>query len=79
VLYCLAAAIGFSFVLFWVTPASFSSLYLPGALAAGAFLLLLPARKLIQAQVAPQASALFNRASYYPLTMLIIALISSMV
>jgi 4-hydroxybenzoate polyprenyltransferase len=78
VLYSLAAAIGFSFMLFWVTPAILSFLYLPGALLAGVFLLLLPARRLVRTQAVPQASALFNRASYYPLTMLIVVLISSM-
>jgi 4-hydroxybenzoate polyprenyltransferase len=76
VLYSLAASIGFSFVLFWVTPARFSPIYLPGALAAGTFLLLLPAGKLVRAQAVPQASSLFNRASYYPLTMFIVVLIS---
>jgi 4-hydroxybenzoate polyprenyltransferase len=79
VLYSLAAAIGFSIVLFWVTPAGLGLLYLPGALIAGSFMLLLPARRLAESQAAPQASALFNRASYYPLAMLIIVLISTMV
>jgi 4-hydroxybenzoate polyprenyltransferase len=79
VLYSLAAAIGFSMVLFWVTPAGLGFLYLPGALIAGSILLLLPARRLAEHQTAPQASALFNRASYYPLAMLLVVLISSMV
>jgi len=78
VLYSLATAIGLSMALFWVTPTRLSFLYLPGALLAGSFLLLLPARRLVERQAAPQASALFNRASYYPLTMFIVVLISSM-
>ena len=77
--YSLAAAIGFSIVLFWATPAALGFLYLPGVLVAGSFLLLLPAKRLAEAQTVRQASALFNRASYYPLTVLIIVLISSMV
>jgi 4-hydroxybenzoate polyprenyltransferase len=79
VLYSLAAAIGFSLLLFWVTPAGLDLFYLPGALIAGGFLLLLPARKLAETQGVSQASALFNRASYYPLAMLIVVLISTMV
>jgi 4-hydroxybenzoate polyprenyltransferase len=79
VLCSLAAAIAFSMLLFWVTPAVLGGFYLPGALAAGLFLLLLPAKRLEETQSAHQASALFNRASYYPLTMLIVVLISEMV
>jgi len=75
--YSLALAIGLSMLLFWVTPAAFGGLYLPGALTAGFFLLLLPAKRLAETQAARQASALFNCASYYPLTMLIVVLISA--
>lgn len=78
-LYSLIAAMGFSLVLFWVTPAALGSIYLPGALIAGAFLLLLPARRLYESHSTPRASALFNRASYYPLAMLFVVLLSSMV
>ena len=75
----LTAAIGFSMVLFWVTPAGLGFLYLPGALIAGSLLLLVPVRRLAESPAAPQASALFNRASYYPLAMLIVVLISAVV
>jgi 4-hydroxybenzoate polyprenyltransferase len=78
VLYSLAAAIGLSMALFWVTPTKLSFLYLPGALIVGSFLLLLPAGRLVENQAAAPASALFNRASYYPLTMLLIVLLSAM-
>jgi 4-hydroxybenzoate polyprenyltransferase len=40
--------------------------------AAGLFLLLIPAFRLFKTQQRPQASILFNRASYYPLALLII-------
>jgi 4-hydroxybenzoate polyprenyltransferase len=77
--YSLAAAIGFSVLLFWVTPARIGLVYLPGALIVGSTLLLLPARKLTESHTASQASALFNWASYYPLAMLLVVLLSSMV
>jgi 4-hydroxybenzoate polyprenyltransferase len=73
----LSAAIGFSLLLFWATPARLGGLYLPGALAVGSVLLLLPAKKLAATQAAREASALFNRASYYPLAMFIVVLIST--
>ncbi len=76
--FSLAAAIGFSLLLFWATPARLGGLYLPGALAVGVVLLLLPARKLAATQAAREASALFNRASYYPLAMFIVVLISTL-
>ena len=41
-------------------------------LLAGLFLLLIPAFRLFKTQQRPQASILFNRASYYPLALLII-------
>jgi 4-hydroxybenzoate polyprenyltransferase len=78
-LYSLAAAIGFSMALFWVTPAALNFLYFPGALLAGFFLLIIPANMLVKTQTVEHASALFNRASYYPLTMLIVVLLSSFV
>jgi 4-hydroxybenzoate polyprenyltransferase len=74
----LAIAIGLSVLLFWVTPAVLSGFYIAGVLAAGSFLLILPARRLVKGQTAREASALFNRASYYPLAMFIVVLISSL-
>ncbi len=77
--YSLAGAIAFSLLLFWVTPAALNFLYLPGAFLTGYFLLIIPAGRLAKTQAVAQASALFNRASYYPLTMFIIVLISSFI
>jgi 4-hydroxybenzoate polyprenyltransferase len=42
-----------------------------GALAAGLYLLILPAGKLLKDRGRAQAAVLFNRASYYPLAMLV--------
>ena len=76
--YSLACAIAFSLLLFWATPATFNFLYVPGAFFSGYFLLIIPAARLAKLHGVEQASALFNRASCYPLTMLIVVLISSL-
>ncbi len=47
--------------------------------AAGLFLLLIPAFRLFKTQQRPQASILFNRASYYPLALLIIVGVVTMI
>lgn len=44
------------------------------ALAAGGFFLLLPAVRLFKSRAREEAAALFNRASYYPLSLLVLAL-----
>jgi len=78
ILVSLAVAVTLSLVLYWATPANLHPVYLLGALLAGTMLLLIPAYRLY-AQGTPQlASALFNRSSYYPLTMLIVVLVSSL-
>jgi 4-hydroxybenzoate polyprenyltransferase len=45
------------------------------ALAAGGYLLLMPALKLSKSRQCSHAMALFNKASYYPLVLLLIVLI----
>lgn len=46
------------------------------ALAGGVFLLLLPAGRLFRSRAREEAAALFNRASYYPLSLLVLALMA---
>ncbi len=65
-----------SIVLFWVTPTRLGLFYLAGSLVAGSLLLLLPAYKLHKGATPQEAIALFNRASYYPLAMLVVVMIS---
>ena len=77
ILAALAMAVTLSVLLYWATPARLSLLYIPGALAAGVFLLFVPAYHLYKNRQPGQASALFNRASYYPLTMFVVVLLSS--
>lgn len=76
ILYSLALSVFLSFLLYWITPARLGSFYFIGAALAGGFLLLAPAFQLYRTKDPLHASALFNRASYYPLTMLIVVLIS---
>ncbi len=65
-----------SVIMFWVSPAHLSLPYPIGAAFCGLFFLLAPAHRLLKTPSAAEASALFNRASYYPLAMLVVTLIS---
>ena len=75
---CIGMAVFMSMVLFWLTPAHLSAYYYAGSIPAALILLLLPAWKLYNARTGEKASALFNWASYYPLTMFIVILFSAM-
>lgn len=72
----LLLAVVMSIVLFWMTPTRLGPLFLVGTILAGGFLLLLPAYKLYKGASPQEAIALFNRASYYPLAMLFVLMIS---
>ncbi len=74
----LTISVALSICLFWLTKASLEPLYLAGALLAGLFILLIPAYRLSKTKSPQQASALFNKASYYPLGMLVVVIISFM-
>ena len=76
VLGALALSLALSPLLLWAAPLRFSPLLVGLALAAGAYLLLLPAYRLYRTRDPAQAAALFNRASAYPLAMLGLALAS---
>jgi 4-hydroxybenzoate polyprenyltransferase len=72
----LAVSVALSLPLLRLAPGACT---LPGvglALAAGLYFLLLPALGLYRTKGPGQAAALFNRASYYPLSMLLIILLS---
>ena len=79
ILGCVGIAVFMSMVLFWLTPAHLNPFYFAGSIPASLFLLLLPAWKLYSAKTGEQASALFNKASYYPLTMFVVILFSAIV
>ncbi len=67
-----------SLALLLLSPARLSPLLLVPALGASLYFLLLPAWQLYRTRARRQAAILFTRASYYPLAMLIVALISLM-
>jgi 4-hydroxybenzoate polyprenyltransferase len=72
----LAIAVAMSMAMFWIGPNRISPLYLPGAIFSGLYFLLLPAYHLFKARGAGEASLLFNRCSYYPLSMLLVTVLS---
>lgn len=72
----LLATVVFSLGLVWTLPYPVGFLYPLGAGLAGILLLLIPAFRLWKEQSPSRASALFNRASYYPLAMLVTAILS---
>ncbi|MDR3557337.1 MAG: UbiA family prenyltransferase [Syntrophobacteraceae bacterium] len=75
---CLAVAVFMSMVLFWLTPAHLNAFYFAGSIPAALFLLILPAWKLYRVKTGEGASALFNRATYYPVAMFIVILVSAL-
>ena len=72
----LVLAVLMSIALLFTVPTRLGPQYLLGSLLAGLFLLLLPAYKLLKSESSKEAFALFNRASYYPLAMLFVVIIS---
>jgi 4-hydroxybenzoate polyprenyltransferase len=72
----LIAAWALSLMIFWVSPAALGFSYLAGALLSGFYFLILPAHRLLKTKGPEEAFALFNRASYYPLAMLLVAMVS---
>jgi 4-hydroxybenzoate polyprenyltransferase len=76
ILGALSLSVLLSPVLLWLTPLRFSPLLVGLAVAAGGYLLLLPALRLYRTKDPAQAAALFNRASAYPLAILSLVLIN---
>lgn len=74
----LALSVALSAVLLRMAPVRFSFPLVGLAAALGGYFLLLPALGLYRSQAQPQAAALFNRASYYPLALLVL-IVSSVV
>jgi len=78
ILCSLALSVGLSAVLLRLGPARLSLPFVAMGLAAGFCLLLIPAFRLYRTKTRLQALVLFNMASYYPLAVLVIVLISLM-
>ncbi len=76
ILVSLGLSVALSLLPFWVLPQESSRFYLGGALLAGTYFLLIPAYRLYRRKSSADAFALFNRASYYPLAMLGVTVVS---
>jgi 4-hydroxybenzoate polyprenyltransferase len=76
ILGALGLSVVLSTVLLQVTPLRFTPVLMGLAVAVGGYFLLLPALRLYQTKDKAQAAALFNRASYYPLAILSLALVN---
>ncbi len=70
----LVGAFFLNFTLFWISPLNFGPLLLITALAANIWLLLWPVLQLAENKERKSAMRLFNKASYYPLAILIMVL-----
>jgi 4-hydroxybenzoate polyprenyltransferase len=75
----LALAVGMNIALFHITPAEFPYPYMFTSFLAGLYLLLLPAYRLYRSEERRHAMVLFNRASYYPLTLLLIVFVKMVI
>jgi 4-hydroxybenzoate polyprenyltransferase len=73
---CLVITLFLSMALIWASPVRLNTLLWLSVVAANAALLLWPAQRLAGSRDRADAMSLFNRASYYPLIMLCIILIS---
>ena len=67
-----------SLILFRLTPERGSLYDILAFLLVGGYLLILPAYRLFRNNIRPLALELFNRASYYPLTLLVVVAVRSM-
>jgi 4-hydroxybenzoate polyprenyltransferase len=69
-------ALAMSLVMYWISPRGRGVIYLVGAFFSGFYFCLLPGYRLYQTKTSEEAFHLFNRASYYPLAMLMVTMIS---
>ncbi len=75
ILLCLSLSVVLSGLAFIVAPDGFNSYVIVTVLCIGVFLLLVPAVSLYRSHDRTHAMALFNRASYYPLILLVVVLL----
>jgi 4-hydroxybenzoate polyprenyltransferase len=71
----LILTLGLSAIVFYFPPAAYATAFIILSLAVGCYLLLLPALKLTKTRERSHAMVLFNKASYYPLALLLLVLI----
>jgi len=72
---CLVCALFLNIAILWVSPLTFGPVFMIAAVAINLLLLLYPAFVLGEQGQPPQAMALFNKASYYPLANLVLVLL----
>jgi 4-hydroxybenzoate polyprenyltransferase len=72
---CLVLAFFLTFLLLWISPLTFGGIHLLVVAGLGVWLLLLPVLRLVEANDRRQAMDLFNRASHFPLSLLVVVLI----
>jgi 4-hydroxybenzoate polyprenyltransferase len=72
---CLVAAFFLTFLLVWVSPLTFGFIHLLALAGLGLWLLLLPALRLVDTHERLRAMDLFNKASYYPFSLLAVVLV----
>jgi 4-hydroxybenzoate polyprenyltransferase len=70
-------ALGMNALILYISWTVYGLVYILISVTLGSYLLLLPALKLYRSRERSDAMALFNKASYYPLTLLIITLIKT--
>ena len=71
--------LGMSTVVFYFSQVNYGLIFVGMSLALGVYLLLLPALKLNKSRQHSHAMALFNKASYYPLALLMIVLVKILI
>ena len=75
ILATIISALGMSAVIYYFSQVDYGLIFVILSLVVGGYLLLFPALKLNKSRKRSHAMALFNKASYYPLALLIIVLI----
>ena len=78
ILFCILLALPLNTAVFLLAPVCYPTIYPVAALGGGVILLLLPALRLWSSQKRQDAMILFNRGSYYPLSLMGIVLVAAL-
>ena len=76
---CIILALAMNIFVFYHSAVGINPPYVIVSLIAGVYLLLIPALRLYISKERPHAMALFNKASYYPLVMLVVVVINLLI
>jgi 4-hydroxybenzoate polyprenyltransferase len=76
ILFSLLSAVALNVILLWLSPVGIQPVAIGASFTFGMYLLLIPAYRLLRTGDRLQALALFNSASYYPVTMLGVIILS---